>query len=141
MKAITKITINMVCVAVLIFGISIEALAQAKDNQKEKEKTKITTRQKEVQGEVVSISKDYISVLYNRDSKKGIEYEMLLPIDENTKLERIKNIKELNVGDTINIEYEEESIIPDKGEVKASRKAKLVSFVAPAPKGLVSMEE
>jgi ribosomal protein S17 len=140
MRGIVKKIINGGLITSLVFSfLSAEVLAQGKDEPKGK--TKITTSRKEIQGEVVSISKKYIAVVYARDSKKNEEYEILLPIDEDTKVERMNSLKDLKIGDTVDITFEEENVAVEKGEGKTSRKAKVVSFVAPALKGLVSEEE
>ena len=94
--------------------------------------------QKEVQGEISDIGKDYISIVYNQDTEKGIEYEMRLPIDENIKFEHRKNLKEFVVGDIIKVEFED-AAQAEAGKVKLKRKVKVVSFVGPsAKKSLVS---
>ena len=94
--------------------------------------------QKEVQGEISDIGKDYISIVYNQDTEKGIEYEMRLPIDENIKFEHRKNLKEFVVGDIIKVEFED-AAQAEAGKVELRRKVKVISFVSPsAKKSLVS---
>ena len=107
---------------ILIFGWTSSACAQGA---------------KEVQGTISAIGKNYISVVYNTDTAKGVEYEMMLPFDENIKFEYKKNLKEFAVGDTIKITYEETT--EGKGDKAVTkRKAAVISFISPAPGPLQS---
>lgn len=115
---------------ILFLSISVGVFAQG-----EKEEKKITKRTtNEVSGEISAIGKDFIAIIYKRDESKGAEYEMLVPIDTDTKLERRKSLSELNIGDTVRIQCEDITLEDASGEQKMERKAKLVSFVSPAVK-------
>jgi len=104
-------------VIILIFGWTGVACAQGA---------------KEVQGTISAIGKNYISVVYNRDTDKGVEYEMMLPFDENVEFAYKHNIKEFAIGDTVKIQFEDTT--EGKGDMAVTkRKAKVISFVSPAP--------
>lgn len=104
----------------------------AKDGKKITEKILKRTAQA-VQGEVATRGTDFISVVYKRDLEKGIDYEILLHLDKDTKVEHKNNLKEIQEGDTVYIQYEEEAVeLADRQETRLI--AKLVSFVKPAKK-------
>lgn len=134
-KRITQIGL----VAVLVLGFVNSGFTQV-SKEKEPEAPKETKENiiksvtKEVSGEISAIGKDYISIIYKRDEKKGTEYEMLVPIDTSTKLERKKSLSELNIGDTVKIQCEDMTLEDTSGEKKMERKAKVISFVSPAVK-------
>ena len=108
---------------------------------------------RQIRGEIGSINNDYISIVYKRDNRKGVEYEMLLPIDKNVQLRNRQGLKDLKEGDTVVIQYEESTVEYDdadqgeeegKGKTKQRlrRKAKVISFVKSAkPKPEVVREE
>lgn len=84
-----------------------------------------------LEGVISAINKDYVVITYK--SEKEREYEVLLPIDnKKTKVERKKDISALNIGDTVSIEYEDAQEDTSVGK-KVRRKAKVISFVRPAP--------
>lgn len=91
---------------------------------------------KEISGEVTVVGPSFIAVVYERDAKKGIEYEMALPIDKDIELVRKRNLDEIRVGDTVRVKYEE----TQKGE-RITRRAKVITFVKPAKTKLESMSE
>lgn len=87
----------------------------------------------EIQGEISEIGKDYISIIYQRDTEKGIEYEMLFPVDESAKFEHRNSLKEFGVGDTVRIQFED-TAEEKAGAEQLKRKVKVINFVSPAPK-------
>jgi|GEM_PF-2989969 len=94
--------------------------------------TKVAEKKKAVQGEVVYLTKDYIAIVYSRD--KGIENEILLPIDKNLKLEHLRSLSNLNVGDTVAVEFLETTEQDQNGKLKKIRTGTVVTFVRPAQK-------
>jgi hypothetical protein len=88
---------------------------------------------KVVEGEISGLGKDYISIIYKKDAEKGAEYEILLPLDDEVQLVHKKSIKDLRVGDRVNIEFDEVTESRDSGE-KVTFKCKKLSFVKPADK-------
>lgn len=101
----------------------------------------IGKQDKNLRGEIGSINNDFITLIYKRDEKKGIEYEMLLPLDKNIQLKNRKNLKDFKEGDTVVIQYEESTVEyqgKDEGGIEprqqVRRKAKVISFVKSAKK-------
>ena len=118
-----------------LMGVLVLAMSGVVFGQSENEEKKITKRTaNEISGEISAIGKDFIAIIYKRDEEKGTEYEMFLPIDTDTKLERKRNLTELSIGDTFKIQCEDTALEDTSGEKKMERKAKVISFVKPAVK-------
>lgn len=132
---IKKCKLQRLCYTIIVgilFIISLVAAGQTQE-QDEKGKIKTTTLAKEVQGEIGAIGKDYITIIYERDAQKGIEYEMWLPIEKDKiKLVHKRSLEQLNIGDIVRVQYEEITEEYKEGP-RLSRKAKVISFVKPAP--------
>ena len=120
---------------VVMMVLSFAGLVFAQDKSQQKGKVKTTSTMKEVQGEISGITKRSISIVYDRDNKKGVEYEMLLPFaQEGIKVEHKKNLSEFSQGDTVLVSYEEVIEENEKAEKKEDRRAKVISFIKAAPK-------
>lgn len=122
----------------LIISSAIPGFAAADklsaDSEK-KEEVVLNKSMGTITGTISAVSSDSISVAYHEDKAKGIEYEMLLLLDNAFTIENKKNLSELKVGDTVKITYEDvtsEKI--ENKEQKVERKAKIVSFVRSAVK-------
>lgn len=87
---------------------------------------------KGISGEVSAISKDFIAVVYRRDEAKGTEEEIALPIAKGVIIEHKKNLSEIGVGDTVNVEFEEVAEEPREG-ARSKRVARVISFTRAAP--------
>ncbi len=129
---ISRKIIQIVLVVALAWGLTAFGFAQqAKEVKKEKIETTSVT--KEVQGEISGISKDFIAIVYERDVEKGIEYEMLLPIEKGIRLVHKQTLDQIKVGDIVSVQYEE--VTEEYKEVpRQKRTAKIISFVKPAEK-------
>jgi len=86
-----------------------------------------------VNGEISGITKKFISVVYKKDAETNTDYEMLILIDENVRLDHKKSLSELNVGDSVSIEYEDATVEDSAKRQKLRRTAKVISFVKSAP--------
>ncbi len=91
--------LTRILLGVLVFFLL--CLVAVGQTQEEKEKIKTTTAAKEVQGEISGIGKDCIAIVYERDLEKGIEYEMLLPIEKDIRLVHKQNLNQIKVGDIV----------------------------------------
>ncbi len=111
---------------VSVFGFTEAGFAQ------DKEKV-IKTVSNGVNGEISGIGKNYISVVYGRDKEKGVDYEMLLPIDKNIQVEHKKSLGDMKVGDTVSVAYEDVITEDFSKKQTMKRKAKVVTFVKSAP--------
>jgi len=97
--------------------------------------SKRTSVKKELQGEVTWISKtgDRIAIVFSRDEASRSEQEILLPVDKNTVLHHKTSIGDINIGDTVSIQYEEVTEESAEG-VNSKRTAKAIYFVRAAQK-------
>ena len=81
--------------------ISPKSAAQEAQADEPKEET----REKTLEGEVAGVSPNFLAIDYGQDAKTS--YEMTFNITKDTRLERIKNIKDLKPGDTVWVSYNE----------------------------------
>ena len=89
---------------------------------------------KTVQGQVSGVSATFVAVEYDRDAKSGEVFEMAFPVDDAAKLERIKRLQELKLGDTVLIEYRETMLKDEQGEyAPAKRVATKIALLRTAP--------
>ena len=93
---------------------------------------KIYRKTGQVSGIVTALNKNGIAVAYNRDLTKGTEEEVYAALDKNTKFEHKQRIEDINVGDTVTLQYEEVNDGDDEANPKNERKAKTITFVRPA---------
>lgn len=123
--------ILMIIISIFI----ISGISQA--DEEKKGKRIVASNLKEIQGEVAGISKDSIAIVYNRNEATGEEHEMSFPVSKGVSIVHKKNIKEIAVGDTVNVQYEEvtEKYEEDKEkDSEVNRKAKVITFLKPAVK-------
>ena len=122
---VTKI-FRLVLISMLCIVLAGEAAAQGRKI------TKVAEKKKQVQGEVVYLNNDYISIVYSRD--KGIENEILLPIDKNLKLAHLRTLADLKVGDIVTVQFMETTEQDEQGSRKKIRTGTVVTFIRPAQK-------
>lgn len=104
-------------ILILLIGFTFSLAAPAKDK---KDKTTIM-KGKDVTGEISMIESTYISVIYKRDKDKGIEYEMMLPLNKEVIFTRTK-LEDLSVGDEIIVSSDEHFVENDEGQQKFDKK-------------------
>ena len=119
----------------------------AKDVAKKDEKDNKIVVSKTTTGTVSYIDARYISVVYQTDEKEGVEYEIGFHLNEGVKLERFKDIGQINRGDTVELTYDE---VQEEYEAKSNdgtsktemrileRKPRVITFVRPAKPELSS---
>ena len=93
---------------------------------------------KHVTGELSLIRPGSISVVYKRDAKKGMDYEMVLPFDKDVRLAYKRSLDEFQLGDTVRVTYEERTWKTDEDLERMQRKAMEIQFMSPAKPGLRS---
>lgn len=130
--------VKTIVVLGLIISSTIPGFAAADklsaDSEK-KEEVVLNKSMGTITGTISAVSSDSISVAYHEDKAKGIEYEMLLPLDKTFNIENKKGLNELKIGDTVKITYEDvASENVNSKEQKIERKAKIVSFIRSAVK-------
>lgn len=111
--------------------IPMIAFGQSPQEEKE-EKTS-----KSVSGEVTGVSANFIAVAYGINEKEQSSLEMAFDVDKNVKIDHKKSIKEIGLGDMVEVVYDEIKKIDAQGKVTSSRRlARVVVFLraAPAPK-------
>lgn len=120
---------------IIVLTLAITGVAQTGKEKAlvGKEMKQSTGKVSEITGEISGISKHYLSVVYDRDLTKGIEYELLLPIDKDMQIKNKKSVSELNVGDTISMQYEENVVTDSKEKQALKRKSRELNFVKAAP--------
>lgn len=63
----------------------------------------VTVQSKDITGEVVYVSRRSLSIEYKRSG--GSLYEMLIPVDADTKVERVSSLAELKRGDRVRVHF------------------------------------
>lgn len=87
----------------------------------------------EITGEIGYLDDKYISIIYAHDDEARAEYEVLLPIEDGgVTVDRKKSLKELSMGDTVTVGYEQ-GVENVRGKQKMRRKARSVQFIKSAP--------
>jgi len=139
----TRVALKITLLLVLVLGLRV-VLAEEEGTQAVKKNVTI----KAVSGEVSGISSNFIAILYGQDKKTS--YEIGLAIDKETRVERKFSLKQIAVGDTVSVEYEETTQTikekTEKGQEKdvvrvLSRLAKVITFIREPAVGLRSSEE
>ena len=129
--------VKIVAVFSLLYLLVVPVMiSQAQEAEEEEE---IIIVMKEVSGEVGAISSSLITIIYNRDEEKKIEYEIDLPIDKDIRIVHKRRLSDISIGDIVRVKYEErqkeeqiqkEGIAETKTKV-IGRKAKVVTFIRP----------
>ncbi len=103
--------------------------AEKKERMEEHNILRITA--KSITGQVSAISKDYIAILYQTD--KNQEYEMGIYIEGIPKLERVKDLTQIQAGDTVTVEYDVATEEGEDDKEFARHIAQKIIFVKKAP--------
>lgn len=102
---------------------------------------------KEVTGTISTLPPPFLSVVYRRDAKKGIEWEMPLQVGKSTELRYKRSLSELQRSDTVSVQYvEKQRVVKHQGKDGSpreetqvvSREAQIIIFLRPAKQGLMS---
>ncbi len=86
---------------------------------------------KEISGRVSAKTPYYIAIAYDESSDPAKGYEVLIPIEGNISVSHAKSLDQIKEGDTVSVQYDEETRPTPDGE-KVFRKAKGLSFVKSA---------
>jgi hypothetical protein len=103
---------------------------EAKKAEAKKEPT-VKSVVKEVQGEVSWARKNSISLVYGRNTEKGEESEVLLPLNpSDLKIVHKRSYGDISSGDTVLVQYVEETY--DYGDrLETKLKAKVITYLKP----------
>ena len=88
---------------------------------------------KRITGEVGGVGAKFIAVEYKHDLAAGTASEMAFPVDDKAVLQRIKNLKELKLGDKVEVEYRETEFKNEHNEVMHKRVATRIALISAAP--------
>lgn len=113
-------------ISALLFAFMQPCLAQENESAKQ-----VISVIQDVLGTVTDITEDHISVMYLVED--DAEFEILLPIDKDVKLIHKQKLGQIKVGDTVRVQYREDSEDTLEGTIK-KRKGLVISFVKPAIK-------
>jgi hypothetical protein len=122
----------------LVLFLTATVFAQQKQEANEKKGPLAVMKQ--VTGQVSAIDKRCIAVVYKRDAAG--EYEIPLTIKEPPKLEHVKELNQIKMGDTVTVQYEQMTEISKDGkEIIGEKFAKTIIFLKPAPPAPPEKEE
>lgn len=136
----------MILILGIAFGLTVPAFAaedksstkseKQKNSQddmrgSEEERTIIKTEAKEITGQVSAIDKNFIAVIYQ--TGKNSENEMGIYIEGAPQLERVKDLTQIQAGDTVTVEYEKVSEKDKEDNEFARHMVKKIIFVKKAP--------
>jgi hypothetical protein len=137
-KGVLKIALAAVMLLFITgFVFAAEVAATEADGgtkaERHKGRMKLSDTMEEVKGTVSGIGANYIAVSYAADAATGAEYEMLLQFDKKEiKLEHRTNLKDIEVGDTVRVQYQKVVEKDEQGREVQSMKAKTIFFIKPA---------
>lgn len=126
----------------LITGLAIPASAakekasgkeQKSESKQEKAEGRnvIKTEAKEITGQVSAISKNFIAVIYQ--TNKNSESEMGIYIEGAPQLEHVKDLSQIQAGDTVTVHYDKVSEKDADDKEFARHVVKKIIFVKKAP--------
>ncbi len=105
--------------------------AKSADDKNSEESNIIKSVGKEITGQVSGVSKDYIGVIYQAD--KNTESEMGILIKGVPVLERVTGLEQIEMGDTVTVEYSEVTERDDNDQEIMKHVATKIIFVKKAP--------
>lgn len=122
------------------------ALAQNVPEAQVRERVvKRQTYVREIQGEIGSIGKRSISIIYRKDTGAGDEEELLLAYDpKSVKFDHVKGFSELAPGDVVKVRFNDEYSQTNKGVESDTLKATVISFIrkgTPAPSPAAQLQD
>ena len=121
--------IAKIAVTAVIF-LSLTCLLSAQEAKTEK---KFEVRLKEVSGKITSLSPNFLAVETGIDQKEGAALESAFNLGKDVRIVHKKNLKELNIGDTVSVGYEETVETMEDGRKMRKSSVKTITFLNPAP--------
>jgi len=105
----------------------------------DKQNVQITS--KDVTGEIVGLSGNFIAVAGGVNPKTGAVSEAAFNLGKNVKVVHKRSLSEFGVGDVVKVEYEEKIVSADNGRKMRSTTVTSLTFLKPAARDLSSQEE
>lgn len=127
----TRYAIKIALVSILVLGLRV-ALAEKAPEQAQDKKI-LKTERNELSGVISGITKSSVSLVYEKDKKKDIEYEAVFPINKDIQFEHLKSLNDLKIGDEVRIRFEDTNFEYSDKSQKVQRKAKVISLIKAAP--------
>ena len=113
--------------ALVLFVFFTTAMAEGNQGNKN-EMGKVSTEAKEVEGEIAWMNKNSIAVTYKSDAEAHSEEEILLPLNDNIKIEHKKDLSEIKIGDRVRVRFVEETT--DRGDTQVLKcMIKTITFI------------
>lgn len=128
----------LIIVMVSLISLGIYNLSFAQQNKKTTESKsgvsnvqwpKIEAVNKKVSGEVSGVSNNFIAVVYGRNEKAKSSLEMAFNIGSHVNVMNKKSLKEIGIGDTVEVEYQEITRTEADGKKSSKSVAQAVNFV------------
>ena len=135
MNTQTKNQISLAVMTGLIILLSGAVLAQ------ENQEKNIEVAQKEATGVIGSLSANFIAIETGVDSQAGAATEAAFDLSKNVRIEHKNSLKDLKVGDTVTVGYEETIETRDDGRKMRKTSVKTITFLKPAPAEMTALEE
>jgi len=112
----------------------------AQENQENKENN-IEVALKEATGVIGSLSANFIAIETGVDAQQGAATEAAFNLSKNVRIEHKNSLKEIKVGDTVTVSYEETIETRDDGRKMRKTSVKTITFLKPAPPKTTTLEE
>lgn len=129
---------TLIAATALLLTISHTVSAQEAQQGQE---PKAAVSMKQITGTVSGLSARHLSVLYSSDPERGASLEAAFNLDKDVRVIHKQSLKEIAVGDTVSVAYEETVTRTAEGKSMRSTKVKSITFLKPAPKELIAQEE
>ena len=113
----------------MFFGLCAPAPAQENTAEPKEE-----VANKLISGQVSGISGNFIAVDCGMNPEGTGSREMVFNVDEGVQIEHKKSIKEIGVGDTVDVAYDEITKTAQDGKKTSKRVARAISFIRAAEK-------
>jgi len=130
--------LNIAIIIGLIMLLSAPLLAQEAQENKKKN---IEVTMKEATGVISALSANFIAVETGIDPSTGIPREEAFNLDKNVRVLHKNSLKEIKVGDTVTVGYEETIETTDTGRRIRSTSVKTITFLKSPPKEITGLEE
>lgn len=123
--------LNLFLIIILCCTVSLATAEEKRAKKKLRKDPEISSVLMQVKGEIGDIGRKHITIIYGYNKEKTIAREMMLRLDDTVEFKHIKSIKQIKIGDTVRVQYEE--VVADYGDrQEKKRKAVLISFVKSA---------
>ena len=121
-----------ILISVMLFGIQNNICAQETAKLQQTKQAKQETAAKDITGTVGGISPNFIAVTLGRGAQGQAALEMAFNLNKTVKIEHKNSIKDIKLGDTVQVAYDEITTTREDGSKSIRRVAKSVIFLRQA---------